>query len=257
MKKLLLRCDDFGSAAGANQAILRLAESGLTFNVSVMICGPEGKKNLEVLARHAPHLGLGIHAAVNAEWDTVKWGPVGDTTQARAHGLVDAQGHFHADPNKLSQVPPEIVLDEVRAQIRRGLGWGIPFSYLDEHMGFSWVQNLRAPLAALAEEFGLIYRPAIPGLQPGKTYGGLVANWREGLKSIHAHPHLLITHPALDDDSTRPFYNMSILPGVVPRERQAEFEALGSLAWREALSAEKIELITYQELTEEEVAAHG
>ena len=83
MKRLLVRCDDFGSAPGANKAILQLAESGLTLNVSVMVCGPEGNKDLKALAQFAPRVALGIHAAVNAEWDTIKWGPVGDKASVR------------------------------------------------------------------------------------------------------------------------------------------------------------------------------
>ena len=252
MKRLLVRCDDFGSAPGANKAILQLAESGLTLNVSVMVCGPEGNKDLKALAQFAPRVALGIHAAVNAEWDTIKWGPVGDKARARAGGLVDAQGHFLPHPKQLSAIAPEVTLDEVRAQIRLGLDWGIPFSYLDEHMFFGWAQNLREPLAALAKEFGLIYRPALASVRREKTDAGLVASWRGGLKSIDSQPQVLITHPALDDASTRLFLDSQNPPGIASRERQAEFEALGSSLWRETLHDENVKPITYPELADEE-----
>jgi len=248
MKKLILRCDDYGSATGANEAYLRLADTGLKFNASILTVGPSAKENLELLSRKAPHIALGIHAAVNAEWDHVKWGPVGDLKRARESGLVDQNGHFHSNPNQLKEVPPEVVLDEVRAQIRRALDWGVPFSYLDEHMVFSWVQNLREPLAAVAREFGLIYRPELPHPKSGKTDDGLIANWRLGMQAMDNQPHVMVTHPVIDDESTRTFYKAPGGPGSISRERQAEFDALTSAEWREMLAQEEIELITYRDV---------
>jgi len=252
MKKLLLRCDDFGSATGANEAYMRLAETGLKFSASIMICGPAcSKKELELLVQSAPHIALGIHGVVNAEWDMTKWGPVGDLKRARESGLVDVQDNFHANPNLLKQVPPEVIINEIRAQIQRGLDWGLPFSYLDEHMGFSWVHNQGESLTALAKEFGLVYRPKIARLESGKTENGLIANWKIGLHAMGEDPCLMVTHPVIDDTSTRLFYKAPAEPGLISRERQVEFDAMVSLEWRETLAHENIELITYRELPPE------
>jgi len=248
MKKLILRCDDYGCATGANEAYLRLADTGIKFNASILICGPTSKENLDILARHAPHIGLGIHTAINAEWDKVKWGPVGDLKQAKECGLADANGHFHLDTEKLRAIPAEVILDEIRAQIERALSWSVPFSYVDEHMGYTWMHNLREPLAALAKEHGLIYRPELPGPKSGKTDEGLIANWRLGLKTMDNQPHLMVTHPVIDDDSTRALYMAPDGPGSISRDRQAEFDALSSAEWRETLAQEEIELITYRDL---------
>ncbi len=228
---------------------MRLAKSGLKFNASIMICGPAtGKKELEALVQAGPQITLGIHAAVNSEWDTLKWGPVGDMKRAKESGFVDAQGHFHANPNSMKSVPAEVVLAEVRAQIQRALDWGLPFVYLDEHMGFSWVHNLSEQLGALAKEFGMIYRPKVAGLKAGKT-GDLVADWKVGLQAIQDdQPHLMVLHPVVDDESTRAYYHGSAKPGEISRSRQDELDALLSAQWRETLAQENVELITYRDL---------
>ncbi len=249
MKKLLWRCDDFGSAAGANAAILALAEQGLSINVSVLVCGPAAQRGLDELAGLGYHVCLGIHAAIHAEWDGVKWGPV--CQAIRASPLVNPQGYFHAGYSEAHPIPVEIIAAEIAAQIEKAQSWGVAFSYLDEHMGFGWLPGVAESLAKLAAVHGLVYRRELPGL-PG-TNEPVVDLVERTARQLHGvtddAPHLAVFHPARDDASTRQYYNAQIRPGIVGRERQKEFEALASPRWRQLMNQDGIQLMTYRELS--------
>jgi predicted glycoside hydrolase/deacetylase ChbG (UPF0249 family) len=248
MKKLLWRCDDFGSATGANEAFLRVARTGLTVNCSILTCAPDARNGLDELAKFSPQICLGIHAAVNSEWSTLKWGPVSEA--ARASKMVDANGHFHPDYEILSKQPPELIAAEVEAQVKRALGWGIPFSYLDEHMGFGWIPGVAPLLAQIAEAHGLIFQPALPGLPEVKPPSpNLVEQVAQQLDAVKDEmPRLVVFHPAVDDASTRKFYFGPDDSGAVSRDRQLELDALTSEPWRRLVSGGEVQLITYRDL---------
>ena len=248
MKKLLWRCDDFGSATGANEAFLRVARVGLPVNFSVLICGPETRRDLDRLAKFSPQVCFGIHAAINSEWDEVKWGPVSPAT--RATKLVDSQGHFYPNYDVPQKQAPELIAAEIEAQVKLALSWGIPFSYLDEHMGFGWIPGVGPLLAKIASAHGLIYQPQVPGLpdvQPART--GLVERVAQQLDAVNDEaPHLVVFHPAVDDASTRKFYIGQDAPGNVSRNRQAELDALTSEPWRNLVGDGDVKLVTYRDL---------
>lgn len=244
VKKLLLRCDDFGSNPGVNQAVFQLAALGYPFNVSAMICGAYARSEIQLLARNFPLVCLGIHATVTSEWEGVKWGPSGKAPQ----GLMDDQGHFHPHPRFLAQVSPQVILEEIRSQIVEARKWDLPFSYLDEHMGFSWVHQLQPSLAELAREFGLGYFPRLPLSNSGPLIPNQVPQWRETWQAMGSEPELLITHPTLEDNSSHLLFNESSPPGKVATQRQAELEVLQCPDWQRSLADEGVRLITYRDL---------
>jgi predicted glycoside hydrolase/deacetylase ChbG (UPF0249 family) len=248
VKKLLLRCDDFGCARGANDAILLLAKRGLPLNVSVLVCGPVARPRLEELTRFYPNVCLGIHAAVTSEWDDVKWGPVG--LEGRATDMVDAKGHFHPRTNQVSSLPAALIVGEVRAQIIEAMSWGIPFEYLDEHMSFNWIHDLEARHTALASDFNLIYKPRLPVIpMTVQNPDSPISQWRPQLDSATTEPQLLVTHPVLADESTLKLGNRDNPPGTVARYRNREFTALSGPAWIESLREQQVQLITYRDLS--------
>jgi predicted glycoside hydrolase/deacetylase ChbG (UPF0249 family) len=248
MKKLLWRCDDFGSATGANEAFLRIARLGLPVNCSILTCAPEARTRLDELAKFSPTICLGIHAAVNSEWSTLKWGPVREAS--RKTKLVDANGHFHPDYEILAKQPPELIAAEVEAQVERALGWGIPFSYLDEHMGFAWIPGVAPLLAKIAAAHGLIYEREVPGLPAVKaSNSNLVEHIAQQLDAVSDEkPRLAIFHPAVDDASTRKFYAGQEPSDATSRERQKELDTLTSADWRSLVSEGGVQLITYRDL---------
>ena len=243
MKKLLWRCDDFGSATGANEGIIRVARLGLPVNVSVLICGPTAQAGVEELAQLGPHVCFGVHAAVNCEWEKVKWGPV------CRHELADPKGHFYPDCEIISKLPPEIIAAEIEGQIKRAQEWNVPFAYLDEHMGFGWIPGVAPLLTALAEKHGLIFRRHLPGLPAVEDASpDLVQGIAQQLDAVvDENPRIAVFHPALDDESTRKFVMKGGRPGEVSSERQREVDALTSPAWQKLVSRGDVELITYRD----------
>ena len=248
MKKLLWRCDDFGSATGANEAFLRVARLGLPVNFSILTCAPEARNGLEELAKFAPKVCFGIHAAINSEWSELKWGPVKETT--RATKLVDAQGHFHPNYDLPQTVAPELIAAEVEAQVERALSWGVPFSYLDEHMGFAWIPGVAPLLAEIAATHGLVYARDLPGLPEVKDAGAdTVQRISQQLDAVSDDkPRLAVFHPAVDDASTRRFFFGQDNSGAISRERQAELDALTSDSWRWLVTEGDVQLVTYRDL---------
>ena len=248
MKKLLWRCDDFGSATGANEGILRLARLGLPINVSVLICGPAARVGLEELASLGSHVCLGIHAAINSEWVEVKWGPVGRAT--RSTPLVDANGHFHPDYDVILKQPAEMLATEVEAQIETAKTWDIPFAYMDEHMCFAWVEGVAPHLKRLAAKHGLIFNRDIPGLPEVKdAKGGIVERMAQQVEAVKdSDPHLAVFHPAVDDASTKKFYLKGGSTSDISRERQEELDAFSSAAWRKLATGGDVKLMTYRDL---------
>ena len=244
VKKLLLRCDDFGSIPGVNQAVFQLAALGYPLNVSVMVCGAFARSDLQRLVKDFPSICLGLHATVTSEWEGVKWGPA----RKGPTGLADDRGHFHPHPRFLSEVSPQVILEEIRAQILDAMTWGVRFSYLDEHMGFSWVHGLQPSLAGLAKEFGLRYFPRLPLISSLPLAPEQLPRWQSEWRVMGPEPHLLITHPAQDDDSSLLLHNESSPPGKIAAQRQAEFEALKSATWSKSLAEEDVRLITYRDL---------
>ena len=209
-----------------------------------MICGAYARSEIQLLARNFPTVCLGLHATVTSEWEGVKWGSVGK----RPPGLVDEHGHFHPHPRFLCQVSPQVILEEIRSQIVEARKWDLPFSYLDEHMGFSWVHGLQPTLAELAQEFGLLYFPRLPLSNSGPLIPHQLPQWRETWQAMGPEPQLLITHPTVDDDSSRLLFNESLPPGKVPTQRQAEFEVLRCPDWQRSLADKGVRLITYRDL---------
>jgi predicted glycoside hydrolase/deacetylase ChbG (UPF0249 family) len=156
--------------------------------------------------------------------------------------LVDVNRHFHPTTSLASRLPPDLIIEEVRAQIEEALSWGIPFTYMDEHMGFNWIPGIQSRHQALADEFHLIYKPKLPTLPAlEEVPDDLVLKWSTQIHCAQGFPHLLVTHPAFGGESFSP-------PGRVAGQRYRDFQALSSGAWRESLLREAVELITYRDL---------
>jgi predicted glycoside hydrolase/deacetylase ChbG (UPF0249 family) len=234
MKKLLLRFDDYGSAPAANAAIETLARYYPVLNVSVLVCASKVRGDLERFSRQYPEICYGIHLAVTSEWDCLKWGPIGGFDPSNG-GLVDQSGYFHPETKTLLSVSPDVILEEVRAQIETAMSWGIPFSYVDEHMVFGWLPQVRKGIVEIAAEFNLIYQPDLPS-------SSIAA-----IEKIGQKPTLLIFHPALSDESSVQFYNASHPPGKVAKEREAEYHTLLNGEWRSRFLQEN-QLVTYRDL---------
>jgi predicted glycoside hydrolase/deacetylase ChbG (UPF0249 family) len=155
LPKLLLRVDDIGMNHSVNMAAKKLAEAKIPFSTSVMFACPWYQETVEILKNH-PHVTVGVHLTLNAEWKYYRWGPV--LGKEGVPSLVDSLGYFL--PSVSAFAASAYKLDEVEreleAQIKRAIGTGLIISYVDPHMGMAVsTPQLRAIVEKLAKKYNL------------------------------------------------------------------------------------------------------
>jgi chitin disaccharide deacetylase len=86
------------------------------------------------MCRENPAMDMGVHATLNAEWESYRWGPV--STREAGSGLMDEAGYFHQWHEAVyANAKPEEVEKELNVQIERALAAGIDVTHVDSHMG--------------------------------------------------------------------------------------------------------------------------
>ena len=132
---VILHTDDIGMCHASLQAFIDLWEFGTISSGAVMVPCPWFPATAE-FGRNHPEVDLGIHATLNAEWDSYRWGPV--STSDPASGLLDQDGYFHQwHAGVYAHAKLEAVETEINAQVEKALAAGIEVSHIDSHMGTS------------------------------------------------------------------------------------------------------------------------
>jgi len=130
---VIIHTDDIGMCHASVQAYKDLWEFGTISSGAVMVPCPWFLAAAE-MARNNPQMDLGVHATLNAEWNTYRWEPI--STRDRASGLIDAQGYFHQTVEAVVEFANvEAVEAELDLQIERALATGIDATHIDSHMG--------------------------------------------------------------------------------------------------------------------------
>ena len=130
---VIIHTDDIGMCHASVQAFKDLWEFGTITSGAVMIPCPWFPAVAQ-MCRENPEIDMGVHATLNAEWESYRWGPV--STRDQASGLLDADGYFNQWHQAVyDNAKPEAVAVEVNAQIERALAAGIDVTHVDSHMG--------------------------------------------------------------------------------------------------------------------------
>ena len=130
---VIIHADDIGMCHASVQAFKDLWAFGTITAGAVMVPCP-WFPTVAQMCRENPEMDMGVHATLNAEWESYRWGPV--STREPASGLMDAEGYFHQwHPAVYQNARPEAVGVEVNAQIERALAAGIEVTHVDSHMG--------------------------------------------------------------------------------------------------------------------------
>ena len=130
---VIIHADDIGMCHASIQAFKDLWEFGTITSGATMVPCPWFPV-VKWMCREAPDIDMGVHATLNAEWDSYRWGPL--STRDPASGLLDADGYFHQWQDAVYQnAKPEAVEMEFNAQIERALAAGIDVTHVDSHMG--------------------------------------------------------------------------------------------------------------------------
>jgi len=130
---VILHTDDIGMCHASVQAFKDLWAFGTITSGAVMVPCPWFPATAQ-MCRENPEMDMGVHATLNSEWESYRWGPV--STRDQASGLMDAQGYFHQWNEAVYQnARPEAVTIEVNAQLEKALAAGIDVTHVDSHMG--------------------------------------------------------------------------------------------------------------------------
>jgi chitin disaccharide deacetylase len=130
---VIIHTDDIGMCHASVQAFRDLWAFGTITSGATMVPCPWFPAVAQ-MCRGNPAIDMGVHATLNAEWESYRWGPV--STRESASGLMDEAGYFHQWHQAVyDNAKPEEVEKEVNAQIERALSAGIDVTHVDSHMG--------------------------------------------------------------------------------------------------------------------------
>jgi chitin disaccharide deacetylase len=132
-RAVIIHTDDIGMCQASVQAFKDLWAFGTISSGATMVPCPWFPAVAQ-MCRENPGMDMGVHATLNAEWESYRWGPVSTTDPAS--GLLDGSGYFHQWHQAVyDNARPEAVDAEVNAQIERALAAGIDVTHVDTHMG--------------------------------------------------------------------------------------------------------------------------
>jgi predicted glycoside hydrolase/deacetylase ChbG (UPF0249 family) len=132
-RAVIIHTDDIGMCHASVQAFKDLWDFGTITSGAVMVPCPWFPA-VARMCRENPEIDMGVHATLNAEWESYRWGPV--STRDPESGLLDADGYFNQWHQAVyDNARPEAVEREVNAQIERALAAGIDVTHVDSHMG--------------------------------------------------------------------------------------------------------------------------
>ena len=208
-RKVFLRADDFGASPGSNEAIIDAIDCRSILNVGVMAVGSSLDHCLDALIERQDEICIGMHATINSEWTTTRWGPVAPVDTVSS--LVAGDDAFLKNPKESNE---RIRLSEMQIELEAQLAFlrkkGLELSYLDTHMGFQWIEGVDEWLADFAARESLIYTELpkwskirfknTPDLRRLQT-SALI----EKVAAVAGDNSIWISHPAYPEPVTRSF----------------------------------------------------
>lgn len=130
---VIIHTDDIGMCHASVQAFKDLWAFGSISSGATMVPCPWFPAVAQ-MCKENPDMDMGVHATLNAEWESYRWGPV--STRDTASGLMDEAGYFHQwHPAVYENANPDAVDAELNAQIEKALTAGIDITHVDSHMG--------------------------------------------------------------------------------------------------------------------------
>jgi len=245
--QFITRADDAGSSRSANRAIAKVVRAGLIKNVSVMAPGAYVDEAARLLAANQD-VCFGMHATLNAEWDRVKWGPVGALPPGS--GLTDENGMFLSGTKQFQDTRPplELVILEYGAQLDKLCRAGFDIRYVDSHMfPEQYIEGLDEATADWARRKGLLDHMHYYALPPGLD--ALLRDKRllSFLRGIPDGQYFIVGHPARNDKEMRMTGNAWKSGRAVARERGLEAALYGSRAVRQILRVLGVSPLRYDE----------
>jgi predicted glycoside hydrolase/deacetylase ChbG (UPF0249 family) len=267
-KLLIVHADDLGVAHSVNMATMKALETGLVNSGSIMVPCP-WLPEIAAYARANPQADLGLHLTLTSEWTSFRWGPV--SPKDRVASLLDKDGYFYlTESEAAANADPKQVELEITAQIERARALGIQPTHLDSHMGTLYqnkelfevflrvARSQKLPVrvakawAARADYMSLALRPddvyvdRVLDINPTVAPQDWAKFYTDALKKLEPGVTEVVIHLAYDDAEMK---GVTVNhPDWGAAWRQRDFEFFTSDAFRKALQANQIKLITWREL---------
>ena len=255
--EVLLRLDDVGMNQSVNEAIAKVAATGIPFSVSVLFVAPRYKEAVELLKKN-PQIAVGVHLALNSEWRDYRWGPV--LGKSAVPSLVDRDGWFWPSEGAFRSSHYDLgeVEREMEAQVERALASGLKISYVDAHMGtLRSTPQLREIQQRVAKRHGLGISTEF-GESSFTLWGVPVAAKKSALLAHLANVssdsvNLIVVHTAVRSPEMGRLFDLNAAQQNAPdagvgAHRAAELDALLSPEFAERVRSGAIRLITYAQL---------
>lgn len=277
-RRLIIHADDAGMSHSVNLATIEAMEKGLVSSASIMVPCPWFPEFAKY-ARENPQRCYGIHLTLNSEWTYYRWGPV--APRDKVPSLVDPEGFLWDNVQQVAEnVRADEVRIELRAQVERAKKFGVPLSHLDTHMG---ALVSRPDLLEVYVELGREYNLPLlfmrqVGAEGAKSYPALAARHAELLRKIDDQglvtiDHLLQFYDGGNLEERRAKYLevlQKIPPGVSQliihcgfdneelraithssARRDQDRQVFSEPAVKELLEKEKVEIVSWKQLSDE------
>ncbi len=269
---LIIHADDAGLSQSENKATITCLENGMVNSYSIMVpCS--GFEEIALFAKTHPDYDSGIHLTLTCEWHAERFGPVLPVSEVPS--LVDENGHFHKTREALRKHgKAKEVYAELKAQIEKGLDFGITPTHLDSHMFslgstpefFEVYQKLgdeyNLPILinpSLMEMVGLPYKKYIrkEDFILEHAHFATFDHFQRGhlkdfyLKAIEHLPlglNILLIHPAYDNEEMQ---RITIdHPNFGSAWRQMDLESFTDEEMQKKLLEKGVKLISWKEISE-------
>jgi len=273
-RAVIIHTDDIGMCHASVQAFKDLWAFGTITSGATMVPCPWFPAVAQ-MCRENPEIDMGVHATLNAEWESYRWGPVSEA--GADSGLRDEAGYFHQWHQAVyDNASPEDVEKEVNAQIEKALKAGIDVTHVDSHMGTiihpefiqSYAQSASSRLLPnmlprnsakgaeliMGEEERIANAPAIDALE------GIGVPMVDGIFSMpleHGDDHIEVAKRLFDEVPIgithfilHPSIDTSELRAIAPdwRARVANYNAFMSDELKKFIEGADIKLIGYRDI---------
>ena len=267
-KLLIVHADDLGMAHSINAASIKAFETGLVNSGSIMVPCP-WLPEIAAYARAHPEADLGLHLTLTSEWQLYRWGSV--LPKDRVSSLFDTNGYFYpTESEAAARIKPKEAEAEIRAQIERAKALGIQPTHLDSHMGTLYQtkelleiliragRDNKLPIRIVRGQFDSrpelkaligpneIFIDNIINIDPEVTADGWANHYLNAIKNLPPGVTEAVIHLAYDNEEMRGVAFEH--PDWGSEWRQRDFQFFTSEAFRNALKANNVKLITWRDL---------
>jgi predicted glycoside hydrolase/deacetylase ChbG (UPF0249 family) len=265
-KLVILHADDLAVAHSEDAASFAALDQHAVSSASIMVPCPWLIEVADYAKSH-PDADLGLHLTLNSEWKPYRWGSVAPSDKVPT--LLDSFGTLWSTTAEASHADPAQVETEIRAQVERALAVGIHPTHLDSHMGtlFSTREFFTA-YVKVAHEYHLPFLAVKVSDERAKLLSLLAPNdvlfdsvvvaptsistdqrqtfYLNAIKNLQPGLTYLIVHLAYDDAESRAMMGQNEPFGAA--WRQADFDAVTSPAFQQALKDNHITVIHWRDL---------